>query len=405
MIAKGLMGIAARLGEKHDLRGYFAQCERQRITPSGSRPGVLPFAVDHNSSFNNLPLDTEVPLDNSIWRCPQAYLGSVVSGAPVHVNAKAALEYDGPLDFDSDTDDEHVDEGLEPRFNLELRVKCIPTLDIYVALSPSGPAGSVIPTLIVQPRTRIKPDSNLSEGPDRSAIFDDRFTLGEHHGHPSPAVKEHKSRHNLISLSNNYLQEAVPERELVTPKLASYFYGSRSIFRLQRSWLGWVIKELIVGPGVIPHLVPDSFREPSTTLHVASAQNILHLLTKEMFFRHHESSYLDASPAGWTDERQDEAGDLYFLPSSEATADAKPTMASARTLLSRLERWMCGDLVVPEGADIAPGKLEDELDRRAKALVSAAKAAREEAAERLSTVLVEPAKEPAAGAETKPDPA
>jgi hypothetical protein len=36
MIAKGLMGIATRLGEKHDLRGYFAQCERQRITPSGS---------------------------------------------------------------------------------------------------------------------------------------------------------------------------------------------------------------------------------------------------------------------------------------------------------------------------------------------------------------------------------
>jgi hypothetical protein len=66
---------------------------------------------------------------------------------------------------------------------------------------------------------------------------------------------------------------------------------------------------------------------------------------------------------------------------------------------------MCGDLVVPEGADIAPGKLEDELDRRAKALVSAAKAAGVEAAERLSTVLVEPAKEPAAGAETKPDPA
>jgi hypothetical protein len=403
IIAKGLMDVAARLDEKHGLRSYFDQCERQRLVPSEPGLDAPSFAVGSDSSFKNLPLDSDVPIDKSIWRCPRTYLGSVIAGPPVLVSARASMRYDGDLEDDWDPEGGRAVSDSERYFQHDLQVKCIPTFDIYIALSPSGAAGSTIPVLITSPVTRVKPASFFREGSLGSAIFDDRFTLGEYSGFPSPMTRQHKSRLNLISLSNDYVHEVETDRELVTPTLEADLYRPKNCFLLPRSSPGWVVQKLIVGHGKIPDQARPSSRELSIILVAASAENILNFLTKYMFFRHHESSHQDASPTGWTDERQREKGDFYFRPASEAQDDAQPTVASARTLLARLERWMRGDLVIPDGAGLVPGRLEDELDRCAEILVGASKSAMENAGKRLHEILVEPLKEPSADAEPIPD--
>jgi hypothetical protein len=364
IMAEALRRMADRLSERFDLPRYFEKCERYRLVQSSTFQVDHRFVTAESASLSTMILPHKISSNRAsdlvsygrlqaLKRCPGVYLGSILAGKSFNAKLKGSIfqHYPGP-DINETFSADHT-----------LAVRCIPTWDVNLILAPFGPSQTIIPVLVRIAMTRVKPSelNIVSCGEAEEPIwFAEELTLGECQGHLLPGTSSATlDADERVNIQNGY----------------HGYDADNALFYMENLMLEEIMEDYS------PHQIE---------LQIASRETIADLAKNELFFRYFENVNMRYPflPLWWTDERQH--SESYFVPSEYELETSSPTVAAEGTLLTRMERWMRGDLKFNKAhASISNSLVEIELAQRIEHLVSACDATLAEARRRLDLLLHE----------------
>lgn len=361
VIAEALRRMTHRLSERHNLKSYFEKCERHCLVPDSAnyswgeeknRP--INFIVQHGATLKRISLphetwqgDARSYEEDAMRRCPAVHIGTVIAGPEFIAVATPTPS--------RETESDKLSNNISEEFD----VRCIPVLEINLTLGPFGPGSSICAVLLLSFKTKFKPPADfLDEHPyfDGCDIFGDGdYTYGELgfvHGH-----YEHGEKFSSISQRARYVFENF---QVIGAPLTS---GTHRNFR-------------------------ETTRKRERIMLPTGQEQLLTYLLLPVFFRYAEDHLQSVI---WSDQRfqfsSDDFVELLILQ-DEAPSPAA-TVSAEGTLLSRLERWMRGDLLSLTDAENKKPSLEQELEDSIRRLVEGCDAAVTEAKNLLGSLLTD----------------